>query len=222
MRFFFRTIFWAGILALVAIAGLAGYGVVRSHVSDEVLRGRLATLADDYELLHERYESVIARTAVTELRVAEGRLAVVVRGVEGDVREIETPYDPAKEIYVDYAVVDGRLFVRRVFAEDVPPREGVLVDPSLLAIDWDEARAAHGKAAYRTLAEGRWIVTVTGGGSLGLAPAPDAPVPLSPPPTLRRFEPLEVDVQAHLAELRPAEVWQVVRQTLAPSAPVLD
>ncbi|MBW2312712.1 MAG: hypothetical protein JRH10_00870 [Deltaproteobacteria bacterium] len=222
MRVFFRTVFWLGMSALVAVAALAGYGVIRGHVSDEILRGRLALLARDYEVLHERYEAAIARTAVTELRVADGRLSVVVRGVEGELREIETPYDPTKEIYVDYAVMDGRLFVRRVFAEDVAPREGVLVDPSLLAIDWDEARAAHGKAAYRTLADGSWIVTVTGGGSLGLAPAPDAPVPLSPPPALRRFEPVGADVDAHLAELRPVEVWQVVRRSFAGPDEALD
>jgi hypothetical protein len=212
-----RALGGLAVLALLGGVVLAGYSIVRAQLSDEILRDRLELLAADYEDLHERYAAVIARTAVTELRVADGRLSVVVRGVEGDLREIPTPYDPAKEIYVDYAIVDGRLFVRRVFAEDVPPREGVLVDPALLAIDWDAAGAAHGKAAYRTLDEGRWVVTVTGGGSLGLAPAPEAPMPLSPPPELREFEPVESRVAERLARIEPAEVWRAVRRSVEPA-----
>jgi len=219
MRGLLRGVAWLGVLAVTAVAAVAVYGVVRGQLSDEVLRRRLDLLAADYEALHERYEAVIARTAVTELHVAEGRLSVRVRDLEGEVHEIPTPYDPTKEIYVDYAVVDGRLFVRRVFAEDVPPREGVLVDPALLAIDWDAESATHGKAAYRTLSEGRWIVTVTGGGALGLAPAPAEPVRLSPPPRLRRFEPVESRVDERLAEIRPGEVWQALRTTLATTGP---
>ena len=202
-----------GLVVLLAVVGLGSYALLRFQLSDEILRHRLELLADDYETLREQYEAVIARTAVTELRVADGQLSVVVRNAAGELREIPTPYDPTHEIYVDYAIVDGRLFVRRVFAEDVPPREGVLVDPALLAIDWDEARAQHGKAAYRTLGEGRWVVTVTGGGALGLAPAPDDPVELSPPPTLRRFEPVEDRVDERLAAVRPAEVWQAMNRS---------
>jgi len=216
VRGFLRGLGWLGVLVLGLAVLLAGYSVVRFQLSDEILRERLELLAADYEDLHERYAAVIARTAVTELRVAGGRLSVVVRGAEGELREIATPYDPAKEIYVDYAIVDGRLFVRRVFAEDVPPREGVLIDPALLAIDWDAAGAAHGKAAYRTLGEGRWVVTVTGGGSLGLAPAPEAPAPLSPPPALREFAPVASRVSERLARIEPAEVWRAVRRTVEP------
>ena len=215
VRGFFRGLGWLVVVAIAAGVIVGGYGLVRSQLSDEILRHRLDLLAADYDVLRERYDAVIARTAVTELSVADGRLSVLVRDLEGELHEIETPYDPATEIYVDYAVVDGRLFVRRVFAEDVPPREGVLVDPSLLAIDWDAAGASHGKAAYRTLSEGRWIVTVTGGGALGLAPAPAAPVRLEPPPPLRRFEPVESRVDERLARIRPDEVWRAFRGSFA-------
>lgn len=198
---------WLVLLGVIALCGLAGYGLVRAQVADEILRSRLDLLADDYRQLHERYEALVARTAVTELVVEDGRLSVVVRTAHGELREIPTPYDPAREIYVDFALMDGRLFVRRVFADDVPPRRGIVVDPALLAIDWDEDRARHGKAAYRTLGEGRWVVTVTGGGALGLAPAEDPPLPLAPPPRLREFPPLASRVDARLAAIRPAEVW---------------
>ena len=215
VRGFFRGVVWLGVPLLAGAILVSDYGLLRARLSDEILRHRLELLAADYEALRERYGAVIARTAVTELRVADGHLSVVVRSLDGVLHEIETPYDPTQEIYVDYAVLDGRLFVRRVFAEDVPPREGVLVDPALLAIDWDDVRAGHGKAAYRTLGEGRWIVTVTGGGALGLAPAPDAPPELSPPPRLRRFEPVESRVEARLAEVDVAEVWRALRRSLA-------
>jgi len=212
----FRGLVWLGLPLLLGTALVSGYGLLRARLSDEILRHRLDLLAADYRSLQERYEAVIARTAVTELKVAHGHLSVVVRGLDGALHEIPTPYDPRKEIYVDYAVLDGRLFVRRVFAEDVSPREGVLVDPALLAIDWDEARAGHGKAAYRTLGEGRWIVTVTGGGALGLAPAPDARPDLSPPPRLRVFEPIESQVEARLAAIEVADVWNALRAALDP------
>ncbi|NNL67894.1 MAG: hypothetical protein HKP30_16720 [Myxococcales bacterium] len=206
-----RGFAWLGLLGLCGLALFAGYGLVRAQFADEVLRSRLELLAGDYRDLHERYEALIARTAVTELRVADGALSVVVRNAHGALREIPTPFDPTSEIYVDFAMVDGRLFVRRVFAEDVPPREGVLVDPALLAIDWEAPGAAHGKAAYRTLAEGRWVVTVTGGGSLGLARAGEAPVVLSPPPRLREFEPVESRVDERLAALGPADWIALLR-----------
>jgi hypothetical protein len=218
VRGLLRGVFWLVLIGVSGVAAVGIYGVVRSQVADEILRQRLDLLAADYELLRERYEAVIARTAVTELRVADGRLSVLVRDLEGDLHEIETPYDPTREIYVDYAVVDGRLFVRRVFAEDVPPREGVLVDPALLAIDWDAEGASHGKAAYRTLSEGRWVVTVTGGGALGLAPAPAEPVRLAPPPPLREFEPVESRVDERLAAIRPAEVWGALQASLDAAA----
>jgi len=214
LRGLFRGLGWLLLLGTASAALFASYGLLRARVADDILRHRLELLAADYELLREQYEAVIARTAVTELRVADGHLSVVVRNAAGELREIPTPYDPSKEIYADYAVLDGRLFVRRVFAEDVPPREGVLVDPALLAIDWDDGRASQGKAAYRTLSEGRWVVTVTGGGALGLAPAPETPVTLSPPPLLRSFEPVEDRVDERLSEVRPREVWQALRGSL--------
>lgn len=211
-----RALAGIALVALAGTAGIAGYRLLRAELAADVYRGRLEALADDYRTLHSRYEEVVRRTAVTELRVEEGRLSVLVRRADGRVHEVPTPYDPGREIYVDFAVLDGRLWIRRVFGEDTPPREGVLVDPALGAVDWDADDDAFGKAAYRTLGEGRWVVTVTGGGALGLERAgPRAPVELSPPPPIRRPEPVASRVDERLRDVGPGELLAVLLRALA-------
>lgn len=69
-----------------------------------------------------------------------------------------------------------------------------MIDPVLERINWQAPGLAVGKAVYRRLDEGRWVVTVTGDGSLGLArqDEPDPASPLSPPPrsrTTRKWKP---------------------------------
>ena len=126
---------------------------------------------------------------MTELVVEDGKLAVAIRDAGGAIRTIETPFDPSREIYVDFVVLDGRLWIRRVFDDRTPPEQGVLIDPALAQIDWSEEQAAYGKATYRALAPGRWVVSVTGDGSLGLTRAARgrAPAELAPPPPVRRL-----------------------------------
>lgn len=170
-----RWIGRVGLLLVVVVATALGVRLVKKDVAAEVYRERLASMADEYESLRARYNEIVKRTAVTELIVEDGELRVRVRTAEGIEREIETPFDPRGEIYVDYVVVDGRLWIRRVFDSETPPREGVLIDPRLASVDWSEESslsgggAVLGKAVYRKLEEGRWMVTVTGDGSLGLA-----------------------------------------------------
>jgi hypothetical protein len=209
-----RTISVIVLAALAAFAGLAGFRLLRSGVTAEVYRSRLEVLADDYASLRERYDTAVRRTAVTELLVRDGRLSVTVRTAEGVQQTIPTPYDPSREVYIDYVVVDGRLWIRRVFGEDTPPREGIVVDPRLAHVDWNAPGASHGKAAYRALEEGRWVVTVTGDGSLGLAPADGEPIELSPPPPVQRFEPVEGEVDDALRRIGPAEVLHVFAREL--------
>jgi hypothetical protein len=83
----------------------------------------------------------------------------------------------------------GRLWIRRVFSNDVPPERGVVINPLVDDVDWDSDNARYGKAIYRRLGEGRWVITVTGDGSLGLKRVEGEPVQLSPPPPVRDFEP---------------------------------
>src|SRR5690606_30963413 len=139
--------------------------------------------------LRDEYNTAVARTAVTELIVEDARLSIRVRTATGAERVYPAPYDPRGEIYVDYVVVDGRLWIRRVFDAATPPSQGLVIDPALAEIDFEAPGVRAGKAVYRTLGEGRWVISVTGDGSLGLqqASGPE-PAELSPAPPVRDFD----------------------------------
>ncbi len=194
-------------LIVLAAAGM-GYRLVRTSYEAEVYRDRLDTLVQDYETLRGRYNQAVKRTAVTELLVQDGRLDVTIRNAAGELQCIPTPFDPRKEVYVDYVVIDGRLWIRRVFDENTAPSQALVIDPQWADIDWNAPSAKLGKAVYRSLGEGRWVVTVTGDGSLGLARHDDS----SPPPTLeaappvREFGPMEEQVDRALREVTAPEV----------------
>jgi hypothetical protein len=125
------------------------------------------------------------------------------------VKSIPTPFDPSGEIYVDYVVLDGRLWVRRVFDAKTPPSQGVVIDPKLAEVTWDDQGATHGKAVYRQLGEGRWIVTVTGDGSLGLARSTlSEPTDLSATPAVRDYEPISEQAKAEADRIGPGDVMR--------------
>ena len=202
-----RTLGTLLLAALLAVTGIAGYRLLRTGLAADVYRARLEQAVGDYESLRGQYNQAIRRTAVTELIVENGRLAVAIRDAAGNLRTIETPFDPSHEIYVDFVVSGGRLWIRRVFDDRTPPEQGVVIDPALAEIDWDSGQAAYGKAAYRALGPGRWIVSVTGDGSLGLTRASDdAAVPLAAPPPVRDYEPIDRELDAALGELGPVEL----------------
>ncbi|MFG0285070.1 MAG: hypothetical protein ACF8R7_11660 [Phycisphaerales bacterium JB039] len=187
---------WPAALVVVGAGALvAGLRAVRSDVAAEVYRTRLGEVAGEYNTLREQYNSAVARTAVTELLVEDGKLSVRVRTAAGAEKVIPAPFDPRGEIYVDYAVVDGRLWIRRVFDARTAPAEGLVIDPALAELDFAAPGVRVGKAVYRTLGEGRWVISVTGDGSLGLTHAGSAaPAPLTPAPEVREFD--EIDEEA--------------------------
>ena len=210
------SILLVGIILLGATV-LLGWRLLRMGLRTEVYRARLEAVSADLASLRTRYNEVVRRTAVTQLAVSGGRLRVSVRGADGELETIDTPFDPEKEIYVDYVVIDGRLWIRRVFDEDTPPGRAVQIDPALVDIDWSEEDARYGKAAYRPLDEGNWIVTVTGDGSLGLRrQSSDELVPLSPPPPVRDYAPLEQAVDAASKELDAREILQALSRFAFP------
>jgi hypothetical protein len=169
-------------------AGYIGYQFFQSEMAAERYRAELEEMSAAYDGLRSTYNEAVARTAVTELLVEDGALSIVIRTAEGEKRRILTPYDPKREIYVDYVVMGGRLWIRRVFTDQTAPQEGIVINPLVNDVDWDSENARYGKAIYRRLDEGRWIITVTGDGSLGLKRAERAPVDLAPPPPVRDYE----------------------------------
>lgn len=194
--FFGRVLPSLAVLAAAGVAGLFGLEMVRSRAESAVYRDRLAALTTDYAALTERYNAAVKRAAVTELVVEQGALSVAVRTDAGEIKRIATPYDPAKEVYVDFALIDGRVWIRRVFDAATPPVFATVIDPDLVEIDWEGPGASFGQAVYRSLGEGRWVVTVTGSGALALTRADDqTPVALAPPPLVRAFEEVEAEAR---------------------------
>ena len=203
-----RVVPSVAVLAAVGVAGLYGLGLVKSGAEREIYRERLRALAGQYEELRGLYNDAVRKTAVTELLVGDGRLRVRVRTAEGVVQEVQTPYDPSREVYLDYAVLDGRVWIRRVFDEKTPPSEGVLIDPRLAHIEWDLTGAEVGKAVYRSLSDGRWVVSVTGNGSLGLVRVGDEEeVELAAPPPVVDFRAVEGEIEAEMERVGLAELW---------------
>ena len=179
------------VASLAAAAGL-GYLLLKDRIAATIYRERLVAVTAEYNALAEDYNRAVTRAAVTELLVEGGAVAVQVRAPSGLIRRIDTPYDASSEIFLDYVVLDGKLWIRRVFDDRTAPREGVVIDPALAEIDWDAAEADHGKVAYRSLADGRWIVSVSGDGSVGLKRATDdAPADLVSAPAVEAFDPLD-------------------------------
>ncbi len=187
-------------------AGLMGYRFVRADLAAHVYRERLAGLAQDYESLRSTYNDAIRRAAVTELVVKDGKLAVRVVNDQGVVREIPTPYDPAREIFVDFIVVDQRLWIRRVFDAKTPPTQAIVINPEFTDIDWDSPQTAYGKAVYRRLDEGRWVVSVSGDGSLSLGRA-EGPTRLTSAPKLKDYAQAEADAKASADAIGLRDVW---------------
>ncbi len=201
-------------IALVAGLGWLGYAVLKSQMTAEVYRDRLVELVDEYEQLRDNYNRAVRKTAVTELLVEDGEVCVTIRTAEGVLKKVPTPYDPANEIYVDFVVVNGRLWIRRVFDENTPPGSGVVINPQLAAIDWDADAAAVGKAAYRRLSDGRWAVSVSGDGSLTLAKVEaDTELSLTAPPPIEEFDPSDRAASAEVERIGPGDV---IRRIVAP------
>jgi len=195
--------------ALAAGGGTLGYGLAHQRVASEVYRERLRTVVRNYEHLRSQYNAAVRRTAVTELLVEDGALSVVIRTADGRDRRFATPFDPSREIYCDYALIDGRLWIRRIYDDLTPPSQGVVIDPTLEVVDWEDPAAAHGHAVYRSLSEGRWVVTVSGDGSLALEKAegdPDAP--LTPAPEVRSYDQLEQQARQEVDRIGPGEVFR--------------
>lgn len=205
----------AAALGAIGLTGLAGMRLARADAAERVYRARLETLASEYESLRGSYNQAVRRTAVTELVVADGRVTALVRSSHGTIAEIPTGADPTREVYVDFALLDGRVWIRRVFDAGTRPEDATVIDPRLVEIDWmgreplaepldrTPARAtAIGQAVYRTLSDGRWVVRVSGDGALGLERvSADTVVTLSEAPAVFSFDEFESEVQERVGRV---------------------
>jgi hypothetical protein len=190
------------------VAGVLGYQVMRDHVAADVYLERYTQLNDQHRDLVQQYNQAVTRTAVTELVVADGQVTVHVRTADGRVEPHPVNADPTHPIYVDYVVKDGRLLIRRVFDSKSAPDDAGVIDSDLLEIDWDDPAVRHGQAIYRQLTDGRWIVTVSGDGSLSLAEVdPTVEVELLEAPAVGDFDPV-AETEAQIQGITPVEVFK--------------
>lgn len=173
------------LLALLAVAGVAGMKLVRAQMAEDIYRERLTTLAADYAQLRDQYERALRESIVTELVVEDGRLSVVYRRADGELVERVTSLDPGKEVYVDFYVAGNRIGIRRLFDSSIAADNALVLDEPWDAMAIEAPAMSFGRAVYRKLGEGRWVVTMTGNGSLGLEPAADGGrAVLAPPPPM--------------------------------------
>jgi len=194
-------------LALLCVIAAVAYRWASAKVEVDVYRDRLAGLSSEYESLRSMYNQAVRKTAVTELIVRGGRLSLAIRTIEGVDRVIDTPFDPAQEIYCDYVVLGDRLWIRRVYDDLTAPRKALLIDDHLEYVNWNDPAARHGNAVYRSLSEGRWVVTVTGSGALALTKVDEnAPLTLSAPPPVRDYGQLEKQIGDSMTRVTVGDV----------------
>ncbi len=203
---------WISLLTLIIlllVAGVSGYLWMRSRIVMGLYKNKLVRISDDYRTLQKAYNQAVRETAVTELLVSRDKISVVVRTVEGVVRTVDTPFRAGQDLYVDYVLLNNRLWIRRVFDDATPPANGVVIDPQLADIDWDMQDVSYGKAIYKRLNEGRWIVSVTGNGSLGLKRCSEAvPVNLHATPAVRTYEEIQEDLQQNITTVNVRDVFR--------------
>ena len=199
------------IVGATVVVGFIAMRFAKADAANSVYQTRLRDLSTEYESLRAQYNTAVRQTAVTELVVKDRSVTVQVRTIEGAVETIETQANPDKEVYVDFALLDGRLWIRRVFDSDTPPSQATVINPKLAKIDWEQKNALVGQAVYRHLAEGRWIVNASGDGALALTQVPDDQiVNLSPPPEIGSYEEIQSQVKSEVDKVSWRDVFAAV------------
>lgn len=202
-----RALVAIALLACASVALTMQYQSMRAGIESDIYRQRLETLARDYESLRSTFNEAVRRTAVTELVVREGELSVRIRTAAGVEREIPTAFDPSTEVYVNYIVSGGRLWVRSIYDRASGPRGEMVIDPALGDLEWPEDE--YGISIFRPLDEGRWVISVTGGGSLGLTrlELDDEPAALASAPAVRSYEQMQEEIDAQVGTISVRDIW---------------
>jgi hypothetical protein len=198
--------------AALGIAALLGYQWAKASVAQDIYRDRLAGLQADYQQLAEQYNQAITPRPVTELLVENQKICVLVRKGDGELVRVPTPFNGwENDVYVDYVLADGRLLIRRVFEikNGQDTSKPVQVDADLVDVQWGDA-VPFGKAIYRSkMADGRWVVSVTGDGSLTLKRVGnDEPVELATQPKIEKFDPVDERADEAVERIGVGDVWQ--------------
>ncbi|MEL7484664.1 MAG: hypothetical protein AAFN41_09945 [Planctomycetota bacterium] len=197
------------IIAVVGAAGLFGYQLLRADLAAQVYRDRLEGLATEYEQLRGQFNEVVAKTAVTELLVKDNNVTVRIASATGTVETIETPFTADGELHVDYVVIDGRLLIRRLYDESTAPNEAMVIDPALAEIDWDAPGTRFGTTIYRTVDEGRWVISISANGALDLSRAGEADIiELANEPPVREYDEIHAETKAEIGDIGPGEVFR--------------
>jgi hypothetical protein len=200
-RYFFPGLFTACVV-------VCGYLWIREEVTSRIYREKLESLAGDYAALAESYNYAVRQSAITELEVVDNQVTVVIRTLEGEIQRIETPYDPSEEIFVDYLVGDGRIWIRRIFDQSTPPDEALVIDPVWDEIDWKDSGLQYGKAVYRSLEPGIWSIQVSGSGALSLERVDASRLhALKPSPEIRTYEEIQLNLDQEVQAIGLGDLW---------------
>lgn len=214
------TLFNTALLLIACVVltatAVVGYKWAKASMAKDIYRDRLVQAQANYQQLAQQYNQAITPRPVTELLVTEGNVCVIVRQGE-DIVTIPTPFNGYdSEIFVDYAYIDGRLLIRRVFDENTAANspQAVVIDPELVGVKWDSPGAQHGKIIYKNrMSDGRWIITVTGEGSLDLRKlADDEPIQLEDRPAIREFQPVDEQANRDAEAIGVGDVWHYLTQ----------
>ncbi|MDF1808891.1 MAG: hypothetical protein P1U42_04270 [Phycisphaerales bacterium] len=205
------TVTGFAIIAAVGVVSMVGLRFAKADAANQVYQSRLRDLSTEYESLRTHYNQAVRQTAITELVVKDRTITVQVRTIEGTAETIQTNCNADKEIYVDFALIEGRLWIRRVFDADTPPSQATLINPKLANVDWNNEGALVGQAVYRQLDEGRWVVNAAGDGALALSKVDDDQmITLSPPPQVSAYEEVQTQVDESLDQVGWRDVFASV------------
>lgn len=205
------TITGLAVVGATVVIAVVGLRFAKADAANAVYKSRLQDISSEYETLRTHYNNAVRQTAVTELVVHDRSVTVQVRTIEGTVETIETDANADKEIYVDFALIEGRLWIRRVFDADTPPSRATLINPKLAHVDWNSENALVGQAVYRQLGEGRWVVNTSGDGALALSQVPeDQIINLAPPPEIGSFNELQSQIDDEVEKVGWRDIFAAV------------
>ncbi len=199
-----------GFIAITVVAFVLGYNFMRSNIAADLYRDRLREAVKKNEALRQTFNEAVKKTIVTELLVQDDEsICVVFVSADNTERVVPTPFRMGAVVYVDFIVLDNRVFLRRVYDEDTKPSEALFIDPQMQTIDWKKVDDLQGNAPFARLnKKGRWTVSVTGNNALQLTKADDTArrQPLTYAPTVKDYDEIEKEMEARIEEIGVGDV----------------